>query len=124
MLNSHTCLGAATLDSADRMCPSLQKVLGDMLNCRGSSGSTRIFLRVFHDTWIPDLGLAICELCVLRKAIETPRDSALSSLKTKKEMNIECWSFPEGLVVKNLPANAGDRGSIPDLGRSHMLCSN
>ena len=24
-------------------------------------------------------------------------------------------------MVKNLPANAGDMGSIPDLGRSYML---
>ena len=27
-------------------------------------------------------------------------------------------SFSDGSVVKNLPANAGDRGSIPSLGRS------
>ena len=27
--------------------------------------------------------------------------------------------FPDGSVVKNLPANAGDMGSIPDTGRSH-----
>ena len=26
--------------------------------------------------------------------------------------------FPGGLVVQNLPANAGDAGSIPELGRS------
>ena len=26
--------------------------------------------------------------------------------------------FPGGIVVKNLPANAGDAGSIPGLGRS------
>ena len=32
--------------------------------------------------------------------------------------------FPGGTVVKNLPANAGDTGSSPDLGRSHMLRSN
>ena len=29
--------------------------------------------------------------------------------------------FLGGSVVKNLPANGGDTGSIPDLGRSHML---
>ena len=29
--------------------------------------------------------------------------------------------FPEGPVVKNLPANARDMGSIPDLGKSHVL---
>ena len=33
------------------------------------------------------------------------------------------WDFPDGSVVKSLPANAGDTGSIPDLGRSHMPCS-
>ena len=32
--------------------------------------------------------------------------------------------FPDGSVVKNLPANAGGTGSIPDLGRSHMPWSN
>ena len=26
--------------------------------------------------------------------------------------------FPVGLVVQNLPANAGDAGSVPELGRS------
>ena len=29
--------------------------------------------------------------------------------------------FPGGAVVKNLPANAGDTGSSPGPGRSHML---
>ena len=32
--------------------------------------------------------------------------------------------FPGGPVVKNLPANAGDTGSISGQGRSHMLWSN
>ena len=31
--------------------------------------------------------------------------------------------FPGGAGVKNLPANAGDTGSIPGPGRSHMLQS-
>ena len=35
-------------------------------------------------------------------------------IKTKK------WGFPGGAVVENLPANAGDAGSSPGLGRSHM----
>ena len=35
-------------------------------------------------------------------------------LKKKKE------GFPGGTVVENLPANAGDTGSSPGLGRSHM----
>ena len=32
--------------------------------------------------------------------------------------------FPRGAVVENLPANAGDTGSSPLLGRSHMSRSN
>ena len=32
--------------------------------------------------------------------------------------------FLHGTVVKNLPANAGDTGSSPGLGRSHMPWSN
>ena len=36
----------------------------------------------------------------------------------------EKGGFPGGAVVENLPANAGDTGSSPGLGRSHMLRSN
>ena len=32
--------------------------------------------------------------------------------------------FPRGAVVKNLPANLGDTGSIPGPVRSHMPRSN
>ena len=38
--------------------------------------------------------------------------------------NIQHGDFPGGAVVKNLPANAGDMGSSPRLGRSHMPRSN
>ena len=31
-----------------------------------------------------------------------------------------CFGFPGGPVVKSLPANEGDTGSIPYLGRFHM----
>ena len=31
-----------------------------------------------------------------------------------------CRGFPGGAVVENLPANAGDTGLSPGLGRSHM----
>ena len=30
------------------------------------------------------------------------------------------WDFPGGTVDKNQPANAGDVGLTPGLGRSHM----
>ena len=37
---------------------------------------------------------------------------------------IKMWGFPGGAVVENLPANAGDTGSSPGLGRSRMPRSN
>ena len=36
----------------------------------------------------------------------------------------EISGFPGGTVVESLPANAGDTGSSPGLGRSHMPRSN
>ena len=41
--------------------------------------------------------------------------------KITKELQM---GFPGGTVVENLPANAGDTGSSPGLGRSHMPWSN
>ena len=35
-------------------------------------------------------------------------------------INFKTLGFPGGSVVKNLPANAGDTGLIPGLGRSHI----
>ena len=50
-----------------------------------------------------------------------------SSIKTKTKTNLKiyhCRDFPGGAVVKNPPASAGDTGSSPALGRSHMPRSN
>ena len=44
---------------------------------------------------------------------------SIFQLKTKK-----IGGFPGGAVVENLPANAGDTGLSPGLGRSHMPRSN
>ena len=43
---------------------------------------------------------------------------------TKKTMLKKKGDFPGGPVVKNLPANAGDMGSIPGPGRSHRPWGN
>ena len=40
------------------------------------------------------------------------------------EMKKNSLGFPGGAVVENLHANAGDTGSSPGLGRSHMPRSN
>ena len=46
-----------------------------------------------------------------------------SNRKEANTLNI-CRGFPGGAVVENLPANAGDTGSSPGLGRSHMPRNN
>ena len=48
-----------------------------------------------------------------------PRDSRGYDYIKKRYLG-----FPGGAVVKNTPANAGDMGSSPDPGRSHMPRSN
>ena len=43
-----------------------------------------------------------------------------------KKLNIKlpCEGFPGGAMIKNPPASAGDTGSSPGPGRSHMPWSN
>ena len=42
-----------------------------------------------------------------------------------EKLQKSCEDFPGGPVVKNLPSNAGDMGSIPGQGtRSHMPWNN
>ena len=43
----------------------------------------------------------------------------LKKKKTQSNKYICSRDFPGDAVVKNPPANAGDTGSSPDLGRSH-----
>ena len=45
-------------------------------------------------------------------------------VKKKKNIKTDKEGFPGGAVVENLPADAGDTGSSPGPGRSHMLQSN
>ena len=44
--------------------------------------------------------------------------------KAQKEIKKKTEGFPGGAVVESLPANAGDTGSSPGLGRSHVPRSN
>ena len=60
-----------------------------------------------------------------KKNIEQNLEDQISPLSCVHEIvaNFTGMSldFPDGPVVKNLPANAGDTGSIPGPGRFHML---
>ena len=50
--------------------------------------------------------------------------SAIAQCCQVLKRKLRFWDFPGGTVVKNPPANAGDKGSSPGPGRSHMLRSN
>ena len=54
------------------------------------------------------------------QARHSEQSVAISTFSSKNE----CRGFPGAAVVKNPPANAGDTGSIPGPGRSHMSRSN
>ena len=62
--------------------------------------------------------------------IENPKDATRKLLELINEFGkvagykINAQGFPGGAVVESLPANAGDTGSSPGLGRSHMPRSN
>ena len=46
------------------------------------------------------------------------RKKRTSHLAKERSLTVYLTGFPGGSVVKNLPANAGDTGSIPGSGRS------
>lgn len=50
-------------------------------------------------------------------------DEKAEVLSTRDLKNNTHEWFPSCSVVRNLPANAGEMGSIPDLGRPHMITS-
>ena len=50
---------------------------------------------------------------------------AATQRRNRSTVKVQEWrDFPGGTVVKNPPANSGDVGSSPGLGRSHMPRSN
>ena len=57
----------------------------------------------------------------LMYGVDVTRSSQSKEVLTFKTAS---QGFPGGAVVENLPANAGDTGSSPGLGRSHMPWSN
>ena len=51
-------------------------------------------------------------------------DTLVGKKKKQSIVKKENKDFPGGSVIKNPPANEGDTGLIPGLGRSHMPWSN
>ena len=60
----------------------------------------------------------------LRTKLRDTRKKPKGKEKRRRDWKRHCMGFPGGAVVENLPANAGDTGSSPGPGRSHMPWSN
>ena len=58
------------------------------------------------------------------KQLEKEKQTKPKVSRRKEIIKVRAEDFPGGAVVKNLPANAGDTGSSPGLGRSHIPQSN
>ena len=54
------------------------------------------------------------------KRIDSLDDERNMLRRKENQLEMQGRGFPGGSVIKNLPANVGDTGPIPDLGRSHM----
>ena len=74
-----------------------------------SAASVIINIGQYNFSCLPNLFL-FWVVCTLKKITASLKDNFMN--------------FPGGLVVKNLPVNAGYMGLIPGSGRSHMLWSN
>ena len=74
-----------------------------------------------------EIGINMCTLmCIKWMANKNLLYKKVNKIKFKnsKKKKWHHRDFPGGAVVKNLPANAGDTGLSPGLGRSHMLWRN
>ena len=76
---------------------------------------SKLLLPLFYE-YIQNLALGILYFLYLRDSQFVT--GAIFTFKTL------CGGFPGDAVVESLPANAGDTGSSPGLGRSHMPRSN
>ena len=72
----------------------------------------------------PDLGSTASPGGCESEAVKGKELWLLTSLWHPLEHTEAPSGFPAGSVVKNLPGNAGDKGSIPGPGRSHLPWSN
>ena len=70
--------------------------------------------------WIENSLIKYLQAVMMGHPLHCERESMKKVLCSQEVM----VGFPGGTVVKNLPASAGDTGSSPGPGRSHMPRSN
>ena len=73
---------------------------------------------------LPDKGFQTLVIRILTEPGKKKKDEHSENCNKKLKNIKRTRGLPDGAVVDNLPANAGDMGSCPGLGRSHMLQSN
>ena len=91
---------------------------GDMGSCPGPGGSHMPRSGWAREPW--PLGLHVWSLCSATgeaKTVRGPRTANKTKQTTTKKPN---QGFPGGAVVGGPPADAGDTGSCPGPGGSHM----
>ena len=79
----------------------------------------KVKIELPYDPAIPLLGI-YPEKTIIQKDTCTPMFIAALFTIARSWKKTKCPGFPGGAVVKSLPANAGDTGSSPGLGRSHV----
>ena len=79
-----------------------------------------------RESVVSELHRKVCSRCSLRNNLEGNGSIWKVAFTERNKEHQKCifLGFPGGAVVKNVPANAGDMGSSPGPGRSHMPRSN
>ena len=77
-----------------------------------------------HETWKVIIGIYCLEIPTSEKSWMMVHDRLCRAKRNHFSHTPADEDFPGGPVVKNPPANAGDKGLIPGPGRFHMLRDN
>ena len=80
--------------------------------------------RVMIVKMIKELGMGMDVQSEKSEVFNKELENIKNNKREMKNTIIEMMGFSGGGVVKNLPVNAGDMGSSPGPGRSHVLWSN
>ena len=121
-------------DLWDNIKCTIIRIIGVTEEEEKKKGTEKIFEEIIAEKF-PNIGKEIVNQVLEAQRVpytinpkrNTPRHILIKLSKIKYKENLlkaAREGFPGGAVVQNPPANAGDTGSSPGLGRSHMPPSN